>query len=153
MKILGQHYPPTPPPFLWLSREARGKKAAPLSRTSKVTPPPPVVWFSRETIEGFLVWTPKRRAMWGHCFRGLGQLLEFTWTYGSPPVYRALMGELEGNPEHVKYVAVGQNPVPLVNIKIGGRMDVHPPQNGAIGYAPWPCVRNPSHGPNGPKSR
>ena len=37
-------------------------------------------------------------------------------------------------------VAVGQNPVPLVNIKKKWQMDVHPPQNGiAIGYAPWPC--------------
>ena len=34
-------------------------------------------------------------------------------------------------------MAVGQKPVPLVNIKIGGT-DVHPPQNGAIGSAPWP---------------
>ena len=29
--------------------------------------------------------------------------------------------------------------VPLVNVKNRWQMDVHPPQNGAIGYAPWPC--------------
>ena len=36
------------------------------------------------------------------------------------------------------HMAVGQNPVPVVNIKLGSQMDVHPPQNGAIDYAPWP---------------
>ena len=52
-------------------------------------------------------------------------------------------------------MAVGQNPVPLVNIKIGGnQMDVHPPHNGiATAYAPWAhdCPLSPPravHGAN-----
>ena len=38
-------------------------------------------------------------------------------------------------------MAVGQNPVPPVNIQNRWQMDVHPPQNGiVIGYAPWPYL-------------
>ena len=37
---------------------------------------------------------------------------------------------------YISHMAVGQNRVPLMNIKIGEQMDVHPPQNGiAVGYA------------------
>ena len=36
-------------------------------------------------------------------------------------------------------MAVGQNPVPLVNRKIGGTwVFIDPPQNGGIGSDPWP---------------
>ena len=43
------------------------------------------------------------------------------------------------NTHHTQtHMAVGPNPVPLVNIKNWWQMDVHPPQNGAIA-SPWPC--------------
>ena len=35
-------------------------------------------------------------------------------------------------------MAVGQNPVSLVNIKKRRYMGVHPPQNGGIGFDPYP---------------
>ena len=37
------------------------------------------------------------------------------------------------------YVAAGQNPVPLIDIKTGAT-GVHPPQNGGIGYDHGPYV-------------
>ena len=40
-------------------------------------------------------------------------------------------------------MAVGQNPVPLVSIKIGGKwMFIHPKMGSPyVGYAPWPYVK------------
>ena len=46
------------------------------------------------------------------------------------------------NPLRNPHLAVGQNPVPLVVIKIGGYMGVHPPQNGGIGCDPWPFKKD-----------
>ena len=45
---------------------------------------------------------------------------------------------LDAHKASAKHMAVGQSPVPLVNVNIGGKwMFIHP-QNGAIGYAAWP---------------
>ena len=45
-----------------------------------------------------------------------------------------------GNLKRQRSCGCGSKPTkPLVNSKNRRQMDVHPPQNGAIGYAPWPC--------------
>ena len=59
-----------------------------------------------------------------------------TWLFGDQTcIYLcvACQGHL------IRHVAVGQNPVALQH-QNRWYMGVHPPQNGGIGYDPWPCV-------------